>query len=275
MKKLIVLLVAVSAMMPLMAEKEFANGYTWEYRINGNTAEIASERANDGFSAISPDPNGVVTVPSSLGGKPVTSIGNHAFTCYDGLTSVTIPDSVTSIGAGAFSGCGLLLSIKLPKNLTYVGRCAFGGDSNSDLNSDTLALRMAALRQYVDADGVLGGPLFPSSSSGGSSSGGGSQGGYALSGSVGNSSITSMTVSKDTTIDSFLLTDGKVFDMAIRIINTANAAVKLTLPSGYTYETVKGTTPLTIPAKSTNIITITRTAENVFLVAREELSSVQ
>ncbi len=296
MKKLIVLLVAVSAMMPLMAEEEFANGYTWTYAsrsdgdvINGNEVEIYG---------VSPYLEGVVTIPSSLGGKPVTGIWEEAFENQSGLTSVTIPDSVTTIRTGAFSSCNYLesvtmgngvtnigeqafedcdrlKSIKLSKNLTYVGVCAFGSRGNSDLDAKSPALRLAALRQLVDADGMLGGTLLPSSSSGGSSSGGGSQGGYSLSVSVGNSSITSMTVSKDTTIDSFLLTDGKVFDMAIRIINTANAAVKLTLPSGYTYETVKGTTPLTIPAKSTNIITITRTAENVFLVAREELSSVQ
>ena len=45
-------------------------GYTWTYRINGNTAEI-----NNGYStAIYPHPYGAVTGPSSLGGKPVTSI---------------------------------------------------------------------------------------------------------------------------------------------------------------------------------------------------------
>ena len=99
---------------------------------------------------------------------------------------------------------------------------------------------------------------------------------YSLSDSiVGNSTITSMTINGDTAIDSFLLTDGKVFDMAIRIVNVSTDVVHVTLPAGYTYETVKGTAPLSIPAKSTNILTITRTAGNVFLVAREELAVVQ
>ena len=70
------------------------NGYTWMYRINGDTAEIF----NDYSAAISPSPTGAVTIPSMLGGKPVTSIGDYAFYSCIGLTSVTIPDSGTSIG---------------------------------------------------------------------------------------------------------------------------------------------------------------------------------
>ena len=41
-----------------------------------------------------------VNIPSTIDGKPVTSIGEKAFfNCFT-LTSVTIPDSVTSIGSG-------------------------------------------------------------------------------------------------------------------------------------------------------------------------------
>ena len=35
----------------------------------------------------------------------VTSIGNGAFFCCSGLTSITIPNSVTSIGSSAFESC--------------------------------------------------------------------------------------------------------------------------------------------------------------------------
>ena len=55
----------------------------------------------------------------------------------------------------------------------------------------------------------------------------------------------------------------------------ATNAVTLTLPSGYTYESFKGASPLVIPANSHNILTVTRTADNVFLVTREELETVQ
>ena len=61
-----------------------------------------------------------VTIPNS-----VTSIGGYAFLgCY-GLTSVTIPNSVTSIGERAFHGCRSLKSIEIPNSLTSIGKYAF------------------------------------------------------------------------------------------------------------------------------------------------------
>ena len=69
--------------------------------------------------------------------------------------------------------------------------------------------------------------------------------------------------------------DGKVYDCVVRIVNTASRTVKVTLPNGYTYETFKGTKPLTIPASSRNILTITRTADRTFLVSRRELETAQ
>ena len=44
MKKTLAFFIAIAAVgastMPLMAETETVNGYTWTYRINGDTAEI-------------------------------------------------------------------------------------------------------------------------------------------------------------------------------------------------------------------------------------------
>ncbi len=86
-------------------------GYMWTYQINGDTAEVYK---NSYSAAISPKPTGAVTIPSTLGGKPVTSIGNSAFYGCSGLTSVTIPDSVTNIGDRAFWGCSGLTSVTMP-----------------------------------------------------------------------------------------------------------------------------------------------------------------
>jgi len=45
---------------------------------------------------------GDVSIPDTIEGFPVTTIGNDAFyQCYS-LTSVTIPDSVTTVGPAAF-----------------------------------------------------------------------------------------------------------------------------------------------------------------------------
>ena len=50
-------------------------------------------------------------IPSEYNAKPVTSIGNEAFSRCTGLMSVTIPDSVTSIGENAFDGCYRLVEV--------------------------------------------------------------------------------------------------------------------------------------------------------------------
>ncbi len=67
-----------------------------------------------------------VTVPSSVNGSKVTSIGARAFE-GSSVTSVTIPDGVAKIGQMAFSDCALLTSVTLPSTLTSIGDCAFDG----------------------------------------------------------------------------------------------------------------------------------------------------
>ena len=57
----------------------------------------------------------------------VTSIGEEAFYCCFGLTSVTIPNSVTSIGGAAFAGCSGLTSVTIPNSVTSIGNYAFNG----------------------------------------------------------------------------------------------------------------------------------------------------
>ena len=66
----------------------------------------------------------------------VTSIGFSAFWGCDGLTSVTIPNSVTFIGDEAFYGCSRLRSIMIPNSVTSIGDEAF--DSCDNLTSVTI-----------------------------------------------------------------------------------------------------------------------------------------
>ncbi len=152
-KKLMMMVAAVAAAVGAWAATETVGGYTWTYQISGDTAEIYGTGYPSYMPAISPSPTGAVTIPSTLGGKPVTSIGNFAFSrCsgltsvtigngvtsigYEafygcsGLTSVTIPDSVTSIGNGAFSGCSGLTSVMVPDSVTSIGSYAFSGCTN-------------------------------------------------------------------------------------------------------------------------------------------------
>ncbi len=96
-------------------------GYTWSYRVIDGGAMIAATNV----CAVSPSPKGNVSIPSTLGGVKVTSIGKHAFRNCRGLTSVTIPEGVTSIGTGAFSICCELRAVKIPVSVRDVGEWAF------------------------------------------------------------------------------------------------------------------------------------------------------
>ena len=55
----------------------------------------------------------------------ITSIGDYAFTKFDNLTDIQIPDSVTSIGEWAFYDCGDLTSVKIPACVASIGERAF------------------------------------------------------------------------------------------------------------------------------------------------------
>lgn len=72
---------------------------------------------------------GGLTIPSTLGGYPVTSIGDKGFYYNLGLSSVIIPDSVTSIGNKAFMYCERLTSITIPDSVISIGDEAFSGCS--------------------------------------------------------------------------------------------------------------------------------------------------
>ena len=113
MKNAIKAIAAVAAFVfafAAQAATQKVGDYTWTYRIEDGMAEIY----NEGNTAISPYPEGDITIPSTLGGKPVVRIGDAAMSYLRLLTSVTIPNSVTSIGENAFYSCSGLESVEMP-----------------------------------------------------------------------------------------------------------------------------------------------------------------
>lgn len=76
-----------------------------------------------------------LTIPSTLGGNKVTSIGEGAFEECIELTNVAIPEWVTSIGPGAFYNCYCLSDVEIPDGVTYIGREAFTGTEIYNNNS--------------------------------------------------------------------------------------------------------------------------------------------
>src|ERR1035437_2561630 len=89
----------------------------YTYTVAGSNATIT------GYAGL----GGAIVIPATLGGYPVTSIGNDAYQGWTGLTSVIIPNSVTTIGTQAFQGCTALTSVTIPNSVTSIGIYAFQG----------------------------------------------------------------------------------------------------------------------------------------------------
>ena len=220
------------------------------------------------------------------------NIGAYAFMNCTYLTTLTLSDAITTINTGAFSGCSLLRRITIPsviskvstnvfKNLDRLNEVDFAGLPPENIENAGLPanVKIRYSSEYADewaeaievcswTNATAYDPNEAMEIIGGDSR-------YELSNQQSDRSIASITIDGNSAIDAFILTDGKVYDSVLRIVNTADHDVTLTLPASYTYETFEGADPLTIPANSRNLLTITRTEESVFLVSREKLKVIQ
>jgi hypothetical protein len=94
-----------------------------QFTVTTNGGAITITRYTGGDAA--------VTIPSTITGRPVTCIGDFAFSRLpwypigSGLLSVTIPNSVTSIGDSAFSECFMLTNAWIGSGVTNIGDRAF------------------------------------------------------------------------------------------------------------------------------------------------------
>jgi len=87
----------------------------WEYEDDG-TAITITEYTGSATT---------VTIPATIYGKPVTVIGDSAFSACGNLASITIPSSVAYIGHHAFNYCISLTSITIPESVTSIGEHVF------------------------------------------------------------------------------------------------------------------------------------------------------
>ncbi len=76
-----------------------------------------------------------------------TKISACAFSGYDNLTSIEIPDSVTTIGYEAFFECSGLTNIEIPDSVTTIGEWAFYGCSG--LTEITIPDSVTTIEQYA------------------------------------------------------------------------------------------------------------------------------
>ena len=93
---------------------------------------------------------GEVTVPSELGGHPVTTIGSLAFSDCDSLVKVVISGNVTTIGWSAFVACDSLRTVVIGDSVKIVDDGAF--DSCRRLSSVEIGENVEYIGQYSFAD---------------------------------------------------------------------------------------------------------------------------
>ncbi|MBE6641117.1 MAG: hypothetical protein E7619_05985 [Ruminococcaceae bacterium] len=79
-----------------------------------------------------------VEVPATLGGYPVTVIGEDAFREYVGyvVRTVKLPDTVKRIDDRAFFYCANLVSVQLPNSLEHMGKNVFDMTEAKVFNGD-------------------------------------------------------------------------------------------------------------------------------------------
>jgi len=113
---LLALICVFACLSPLPIEAQAATEGYYTYEVYSGHVSITE---------VDTTISGAITIPSTLGGYPVTDIGSWAFNRCTGLTSVTIPDGVTSIGSAAFYDCTSLTSVTIPESVTDIYWGAF------------------------------------------------------------------------------------------------------------------------------------------------------
>ena len=113
--KLLPLLLLLASPAVAQAKNYYTNSFgIWTY--SPSTGPITINAYDGSVSA--------VTIPSTIKGYPVTSLGLAAL-AGSGMTTVTIPDSVISIGDDVFNGCTSLTSATIGAGVTSIGGSAF------------------------------------------------------------------------------------------------------------------------------------------------------
>jgi hypothetical protein len=111
------LLISIFTIIPITAnaEEEIFTCGDWKYVLKEDgTAEINNYVGSES----------VITIPSELDNKLVTSIGALGFSGSE-ITNVNIPSNIKTIDVAAFSGCRKLTTVNIPNSITIINYMTF------------------------------------------------------------------------------------------------------------------------------------------------------
>lgn len=124
----------------------------YTYTISSNQATITGYTGNRKH----------IVIPKTLGGNPVTAIGNGAFketlNIINSNKIIDIPGTVAIIGEEAFDGCLGIITINLVEGITTIKNRAFAGTSITSLNIPASVTTISVgSAQYWETNGIVAG----------------------------------------------------------------------------------------------------------------------
>ena len=97
---------------------------------NGNDTYYYNVDANGNATIVDCETTSVnITLPVTLGGYTVTTVGYRGMADCTTLSAITIPNNITRLELYAFAGCTGLDVVTIPATCVYVGEHAFSGCS--------------------------------------------------------------------------------------------------------------------------------------------------
>lgn len=129
----------------ITASAETSGDYSYQ-ELDDGTVEITKYSGN----------YTIINIPSTLGGKQVTSIGSDAFSDRAYLEKIIIPSSVTNIAEKAFASAPGLKKITIPNSVKAIGDNAFNSKCTIICTKSSFAYVYAALYsikcEYIAGD---------------------------------------------------------------------------------------------------------------------------
>lgn len=136
-------LFAGCVVLALSGTPAFAESFT----VDGINYELEDGIVSVGYNS---EFEGDLVVPAHVSFEgteyPVTAIGDWAFDYCQGITSISLPETINRIGMQAFADCPGLSSVVIPDNVTALGDYAFGW---SGMEEVTLPNNLTDVGQYI------------------------------------------------------------------------------------------------------------------------------